>query len=150
MRSSREKDYKDLVFIDGILEAVNLFHNSGIPEVRSIIKTLMVNFVEKSEKFFFQKYSDMIYIMVKSEYLEEYRPVIASILKLLKPEEATFFVETFNRYPHKNMKLQAEVFNLLWEIDPSMSTMGRFMITSSYSNFTSARGELLRNYRQAY
>lgn len=54
-----------------------------------------------------------------------------------------YFVEIYNRNQGKNHKGLFEVLKMLKKLDPSFQCMGKFMVTSSYSQFTSNRGELV-------
>jgi uncharacterized protein YcbX len=65
------------------------------------------------------------------------------MLKLIPKNDCQYLVELYNRYPSKSMKLNKEFLAHVKVIDSSFQCMGKFMITSSYTHFTTSRGELI-------
>jgi hypothetical protein len=80
--------------------------------------------------------------------VNEYRAVLQSLLSIIPEGDCKYFIELYNRYPSKTIKSHHEIIDLMWKIDPSLGSMGKFMVTSSYSHFTSSRGELTLNFRK--
>lgn len=70
----------------------------------------------------------------------DYQDVVRSLLMLVGEGECQYFVEIFNRNQGKNHRALFEVLKILKKVDPSFQCMGKFMVTSNYSQFTSNRG----------
>jgi len=64
------------------------------------------------------------------------------MLKRICRDDCGYLVELFNRYPSKSIKMFNNFLGLVKKIDPTIQCIGRFMTVSSYTNFTSSRGEL--------
>lgn len=139
---SRAKDegFKDLKLLDNIVEAVLLFVDSPLTDIRNAICTIILAMVHKINKFYFYKYPEIIFALCKSEYYSEYRNTVTEIMKIIHDEDCGFLVELYNRYPNKTLKLYSNFFAQVKVRDSSLQCLGRFMITSSYTHFTSSRG----------
>ena len=70
------------------------------------------------------------------------------MLKRINRDDCGYLVELFNRYPSKTMKMFNNFLGFVKKIDSTFQCMGRFMIVSSYTNFTSSRGELQLEFRK--
>lgn len=67
---SRAKDegFKDLKLLDNIQEAVLLYADSPLPDIRNAICILVLAMAHKINKFYFNKYPEIIFALCKSEY----------------------------------------------------------------------------------
>lgn len=146
---ANNNDFKELKFLDNIIEAVLLFADSPIAEIRSTIVALILGMQRKIDKFYFLKYSEIIFALCKSEYYSEYRHAVNELLKTINKDDCGYLVELYNRHPNKTLKLYNHFFGHIKSIDSSLQCMGRFMITSSYTHLTSSRGELQLEFRKA-
>lgn len=99
-----------------------------------------MNIVRKQEKFYFERYSYVIFKLLKSNRYADYYGVVKSLFKLIGEGECQYFVEIFNRYQGKNHRALFELLKILKNVDSSFQCMGKFMVTSNYSQFTSIRG----------
>jgi hypothetical protein len=126
-----------------------LYADSPLPDVRSTLVALIAGMTRKIDKFYYLKYSEIIFALCKSEYYPEYRKAVAELLKSMIKDDCGFLVDMYNRYPSKTLKLYTNFFGHVRGIDASLQCMGRFMITSSYTHLTSSRGELQMDFRKA-
>jgi hypothetical protein len=50
-------DFKELKFLDNIIESVLLYADSPIPEIRNTIASTIIGVTHKTDRFYFKKYS---------------------------------------------------------------------------------------------
>lgn len=68
---------------------------------------------------------------------------------MVEKGEHQYLVELYNLTHYKTIKSHLNFIRLMWQADPTFQTFGKFMVTSTYSHFTTARGELIMDFKKS-
>ena len=121
-------------------EAIQLYYNTTNKMIIDWINLLITRIAMASKKFNFKYFTSIILVLIKSDQSSAYDKTIKLLFSRLKDTDTPFFIELYNRYPAKTMKMNMQITGLVWSKHPSFKSIGKLLLSSNYAHYTSPRG----------